>query len=104
METLAIPLWGQLSIMGLSLGLNVFFITQLARGLLVPYNRVEAEQKNTDRWQHAWEIGDQSKHEATDLAKQLLVVGQSMEKVLNALPPAGNGRATVPRGSDDGGA
>lgn len=92
METLAIPLWGQLSIMGLSLGLNVFFITQLARGMLVPYNRVEAEQKNTALWQHAWEVKEQTTAEATELVKQLIIVGETAEKLMNALPKADNTR------------
>lgn len=92
METLAIPLWGQLSIMGLSLGLNVFFITQIARGMLVPYNRVEAEQKNTALWQHAWEVKEQTTAEATELVKQLIVVGETAEKLMNALPKASNER------------
>lgn len=92
METLAIPLWGQLSIMGLSLGLNVFFITRMAMGLTVPYNRVEAEQKNTALWQHAWEVKEQTTAEATELVKQLIVVGETAEKLMNALPKADNAR------------
>lgn len=100
METLAIPLWGQLSIMGLSLGLNVFFITQMARGMLVPYNRVEAEQKNTALWQHAWEVKEQTSAESTELVKQLLIVGQTAEKLMNALPKAENVRSSVVPGDD----
>lgn len=92
MDMLAIPLWGQLSVLGLSIGLNVFFITQMARGMLVPYNRVEAEQKNTALWQHAWEVKEQTTAEATELVKQLIVVGQTAEKLMNALPKAENMR------------
>ena len=94
MDMLALPLWGQLSILGLSIGLNVFFITLLARGSLVPYNRVEAEQKNTALWQHAWEVKEQTTAEATELVKQLIVVGQTAEKLMNSLPKAEDARGT----------
>lgn len=100
MGILDIPIWGQLSVMGLSLGLNVFFIIQMARGILVPYNRVEDANKNTDRWQHAWEIGEQTKHEATALLGQLTVTALTMEKVMNALPLAQTAQISVVRSED----
>lgn len=88
MDMLAIPLWGQLSFLGLSVGLNIFFITRISMGMLVPYNRVEAEQKNTALWQHAWEVKEQTTAEATELVKQLTIMGQTAEKMMNALPKA----------------
>ena len=94
MPLLEIPLWGQFGILGLSLGLNLFFIIQLARGVFVPYNRVEAEQKNTALWQHAWEVKEQTTAEATELVKQLIVVGQTAEKLMNALPKAEDARGS----------
>lgn len=100
MDMLAIPLWGQLSFLGLSVGLNIFFVTRIAMGMLVPYNRVEAEQKNTALWQHAWEVKEQTTAEATDLVRQLAVIGLTMEKVLNALPVSVT-RRTDARSEDD---
>jgi hypothetical protein len=70
------------------LGLNIFFITRIAMGMLVPYNRVEAEQKNTALWQHAWEVKEQTAAEATELVKQLTVTALTVEKLVNALPKA----------------
>lgn len=100
MDMLGIPIWGQMSFLGLSLGLNVFFIIQIARGIIVPYNRVEDANKNTDRWQKAWEIGEQTKHEATALLGQLTITALTMEKVLNALPLAQTAQITVVRSED----
>lgn len=104
MNPVEFPLWGQLSLLGLSLGLNVWFIVRIAMGLLVPYNRVEEANANVRVWQDAWKLSEQTKREATEMVLQLTVTAKTMEKVLNALPPIqtanvivthddGNGRA-----------
>lgn len=90
-----IPLWGEWGLLGLSVSLNIFFIVQGARGLLVPYNRVEDEKKNTNLWQHAWEVKEHTTAEATALVSQLTVTAKTMEKVLNALPQVESANVVV---------
>lgn len=86
MTLLEIPLWGQWGILGMSLGFNLFILVSIVRGVLVPYNRVEDANKNTDRWQQGFENSEQTKHEVIDLMRQLMVTSQTMERILNALP------------------
>jgi hypothetical protein len=99
-----VPVWGQWTILGLSLAWNVYVAVRIIIGALVPYNRVEAEQKNTATWVHAWEVSEQTKHEATELARQLLVTTGTMEKVLKALPPVQVANVIVTHDNEDGSA
>lgn len=81
-----LPIWGQWGILGLSLGMNLFFLVRYATGQWVARSRLEDEQKNSASWQHAWEVSMETNHAATSLLAQLTVTAQTMEKVLNALP------------------
>jgi hypothetical protein len=90
-----IPLWGQWGLLGFSMGLVLFFMVQFIRGELVSRKQLEDAQRASDSWQHAWEVSQQTNHEVVALLGQLTVTTQTMERVLNALPPAQTARVVV---------
>jgi hypothetical protein len=61
---------------------------------------LDDKQKVADSWQHAWEVSQETNHAATDLLKQLTITAQTMEKVLNALPPTREEAAKTRSGGD----
>lgn len=90
-----LPLWGQWGILGLSIGFNIFCLIRYANGLWVARTQLEDVMKSRDMWQHAWEVSQQTNHDVTQLLVQLTVTAQTMEKVLNALPPVQTARVVV---------
>lgn len=83
-----IPLWGQWGILGLSISINLYFFVRLAIGGLVPHQQVDDEKKTSESWRLAWQVSQETSQNAATLLSQLTVTAKTMEKVLNALPPA----------------
>ena len=50
----SIPIWGQWGILGLSLSINIFFISQLFRGEIPTRRELDQVQKTADTFQAAW--------------------------------------------------
>jgi hypothetical protein len=92
-----LPLWGQWSLFGLSLGFNFFFITLYIRGILVSRAQLDQVQKLADTFQAAWAQDQETKHEAIALTALLTTTATTMEKVLNALPQAESARVIITR-------
>lgn len=83
-----IPIWGQWGVLGLSIGINLYFFIRLAIGALVPHQQVDDEKKTSESWRLAWQVSQETSQNAAGLLSQLTVTAQTMEKVLNALPAA----------------
>lgn len=102
MDVLNLPIWGQLSFLGLSIGLNVYFIIRRVMGDLVSAAELIRAQQVTDTFRQAWEKSEETKHEAAQLLTKLTVTAETMERVLNALPPVQTARVVVSHDAEGG--
>lgn len=89
MDLGTIPLVGEYSIMGALTMVVIWFIYAIITGRLVPKSTLEEQRKNADTYKAAWETERQRTAQQDILLDNLKVVGENMEKVLNALPVAG---------------
>ena len=97
----SVPLIGQLSLLGLSLGLNVTGIILLLRGILATRPQLESVQKMSDTWQHAWEVEKQTNEKQAETLNKLVVIGETSLRILEALPPQMHAPGEYRRGQDD---
>lgn len=81
-----ITTWIQLGPLGILAAVLAISWILLAKGVVVPGNRVDQVQKVADTFQKAWETERASKSEAIELAQSLMTVSETMQKVLDALP------------------
>ena len=95
MELDSLPTWGDLSLTVILLGLLVTFVTAILRGNLVPKSTVEETRKLADTFKAAWETERERIAQVLSLMEELRVVGENMERVINALP-------VDPEGGDKG--
>jgi hypothetical protein len=100
MGELGLPVWGVGTLVGLPLTALIFIFVRYIQGEIVSRKQLEDKQKVADSWQHAWEVSQETNHAATDLLKQLTVTAQTMEKVLQALPPV-SGLGAETRSEED---
>ena len=99
MET--VPLWGQLSILGLSLGLNIPFIVLLARGILATRPQLEQVQKIADTFRDAWDTAMKANEKHGEALNKLVVMAETTQRILEARPPHMHPPgAPVPEGDD----
>jgi esterase/lipase len=89
-----IPLWGQWSILGLSLGFNLWIAVQYVLGKIPTQAAIEQANKTTeqalkmaDTWQHAWEISENRNEKMTEALEKIVVTGETTLKILEARPP-----------------
>lgn len=89
-----IPLWGQWGLFGLSLSLNLFFLVQWVRGVIVSYKMVEQANSTTeqvqgvaDTFQRAWQIEMERADKFAEAVNKLTVQGETTLRMLEALPP-----------------
>lgn len=89
-----IPLWGQWGILGLSLSLNLFFLVQWVRGVIVSHKMVEQANSTTsqvqgvaDTFQKAWQIEVARNDKYAEAVNKLTVQGETALRMLEALPP-----------------
>lgn len=85
---LDLPIWGQLSIMALSLGLNITFILMYVRGELASRREVEQIQKTADTFQAAWATAQADNSEQKSMIVDIADGMRTVTKFINALPPA----------------
>lgn len=86
MDLGTLPVIGEYSIMGFLLTIIIWFIYAILTGRLVPRRTLEDEKETTNTFKAAWETEREVTEGLSDLVKDLTVVGENMEKVLNALP------------------
>lgn len=93
MDLLDLPVAGQWSVLGILIGLVVFFIVQDARGDRVPRKQVDQVQKTADMWQQAWETAMTTQASTAVTLERLTttlarvdVLADTMEHVLGSLP------------------
>lgn len=89
-----IPLWGQWGLFGLSVSLNLFFLVQWVRGVIVSYKMVEQANSTTvqvqgvaDTFQKAWQIEVARSDKYAEAVSKLTVQGETMLRILETLPP-----------------
>ncbi len=89
-----IPLWGQLSILGLSLGFNLWIAVQYVLGKIPTQASIEQANKTTeqalqmaDMWQHAWEISENRNDKMAESLEKMVVTGETTLRLLEARPP-----------------
>lgn len=83
----SIPLWGSFSVLGVSLALNLFLLTQLIRGELATRREMDQVQKTADTFQHAWEIEKQSNEGLVEALNKVVVGMDTVQRMLEAAPP-----------------
>lgn len=88
----SIPLTGEYSIMGFLLAIVMAFVTAILTGRLVPKSALEREKQTADRFQQAFEAETKKTETQTVLLGTLTVVGESMDKLIKALPPVHDDR------------
>ncbi len=86
MDLGTLPLWGQYGILGLSLGLNIFFVVQIVRGELVSRKELDQVQKTAETWQHGWEVGQQNQHVWTELLTKFNTLADALQHFIESLP------------------
>lgn len=89
-----IPTWGQWGLFSLSLSLNLFFLVQWVRGVIVSYKMVEQANSTTaqvqgvaDTFQKAWQIEVARSDKYAESLSKLTAQGDTMLRILEALPP-----------------
>lgn len=82
----SVPMWGQVSLFGLSLGLNITFIILIARGILATRAQLEQVQKVADTFQKAWETAMTTNGESIAVLNKLTVSSDTMLKILEERP------------------
>lgn len=89
-----IPIWGQWGLVSLSLSLNLFTLVQWVRGVIVSFKIVEQANSTTaqvqgvaDTFQRAWQIEVARADKYADSLSKLTVQGETVLRVLEALPP-----------------
>lgn len=94
MDFAMLPIAGQYGILGLSLGLNVFFLVQWVRGVIVSHKLVEQANATTaqvqsiaDTMQKAWETEMARGDKMGETLNKILVQGETTLRILEARPP-----------------
>jgi hypothetical protein len=81
-----LSLVGEYTPLGVSISFNLFFIIMYVKGLLVSRSHYMDQVKISDSWQQAYEKSEDTKRDQGELLKKLIVVSDTMERVLNAFP------------------
>lgn len=84
----SIPLWGQWGILGLSLSLNIFFISQLFRGEIPTRRELDQVQKTADTFQAAWATSQADNSEQKMMIVEIAAGMKTVTKFIHSLPPA----------------
>lgn len=87
-----IPIIGEYSIMGFLLSIIIAFVTAILTGRLVPKSSLDRERQTTDTFKTAWETETKKTEQQTLMLNRLGVVGESMDKLIKALPPVHDDR------------
>lgn len=88
----SLPILGEYSIMGFLLSIIVAFVTAILTGRLVPKSSLDRERQTTDTFKTAWETELKKNEQQTLMLNRLGVVGESMDKLIKALPPVHDDR------------
>lgn len=83
----SLPIIGEYSIMGFLLSIIIAFVTAVLTGRLVPKSSLDRERQTTDTFKTAWETETKKTEQQTLMLNRLGVVGESMDKLIKALPP-----------------
>lgn len=83
----SLPILGEYSIMGFLLSIIIAFVTAILTGRLVPKSSLDRERQTTDTFKTAWETETKKTEQQTLMLNRLGVVGESMDKLIKALPP-----------------
>lgn len=81
-----VPLWGQWSVLGMSIGLNVTFVLLFVRGIIVSRAQLDQVQKTADMFQLAWSNTQKDGAEMKQMLLDVSVGMKTMAKVIEALP------------------
>lgn len=89
-----IPVWGEWSILGLSLGFNLWIAVQYVLGKIPTQASItqanqttEQALKMADTWQHAWEISESRNDKMAESLEKIVVMGETTLRLLEARPP-----------------
>lgn len=85
-----LPLVGEYSILGFLLLVISWFIYAIITGKLVNRKILEDQKENTTFFKDALATEREITERLLHTVKDLEVVGENMEKILNALPPGGD--------------
>lgn len=83
----SLPIIGEYSIIGFLLSIIIAFVTAVLTGRLVPKSSLDRERQTTDTFKTAWETETKKTEQQTLMLNRLGVVGESMDKLIKALPP-----------------
>lgn len=85
------PIWGETTISGILLAIIVWMLWKIASGGWVPKGTVDKLLEVSKSYEDAWKTERERTEQVFVLMDRLTVVGENMEKVLNALPVAPDG-------------
>lgn len=86
-----IPLWGEYGVLGLSLGLNIFVVVSLLRGILATRPQLDAIQKVADSWQQAYQDSMANQKDNALTMEELAVLTKTFSHFLESLPKLEDG-------------
>ena len=86
MELDALPVWGDMSLTVIFLTVSIWFVISIMRGTLVPKSTLDETRKVADTFKAAWETERARTDQVVRYMEELRVVGENMERVINALP------------------
>ena len=86
MELDALPVWGDMSLTVIFLTVSIWFVISIMRGTLVPKSTLDETRKVADTFKVAWETERTRTDQVVRYMEELRVVGENMERVINALP------------------
>lgn len=84
----SVPLWGQISLLGLSLGFNITVLVLVVKGLLVTRPQLDQVQKTADTFQAAWATTQADNSEQKAMIVEIASGMKTVTKFINSLPPA----------------
>ena len=81
-----LPVWGQLSLFGFSLSINVYFATMWIRGKIVSLQQLETAMRMADTWQKGWETSQANETRLGEAVVRLTGLTDVFEHFINSLP------------------
>lgn len=81
-----LPAWGQWTVFGISVSLNIWNYIQHVRGETVPRKHSDQIQKTAESWQKAWETSMQVQASTTLVLERVNTLADTLEHVLTSLP------------------
>ena len=87
-----IPVFAQWSILGLSIGMNLFVLVEFIRGTWTTRKNLDQVQRLADTFQKAWEVSEKKWEAVGPVLNNLMVTSDTILHIIQAAPrPPRNG-------------